>query len=356
MSTPSPCSARTRRRLPSWLGLSLRGLFIGLIFYFMFASLWRNWDQLQQHEFALNWQLIFWAYVALGASLFNRVTRKFECDLPFWRAIAAWFYSQLGKYLPGKVFLLAGRLHFYREGGRSALRVSMCFAVEGLAGLLAASFILASAPLFTPDLGGVAHYRTPALILVALLLVAIRPRHLELLVNPLLRVARRPPILLPLRYRDMLAIVALYALNWMVWGLGFYLLICAFYPLELRYLAYLAGSFALAACIGILALFAPAGIGVKEAVLVFALSPIMPQAIAIVVALAARVWRTVGELVAVGIVALALGRKRELAGRPVGKEGAGVGANQESRDVTARPSDSPTPAETRPRPGGEGSP
>ena len=309
----------TATRSPSpdrkWLVLLARVLVIGAALFYIGRSLLRNWDELRQYDFALNWRLLIWAHIVLGASLFNRamlwhwVTRKFECAIPFWRAVAAWFYSQLGKYLPGKVFLLAGRLHFYRQQGRSALRVSMCFAFEGLAGLLAASSIFLSAPLFT-DLGVVAQYRIHALILVALFLVAIRPRHLELLVNPLLKLARRPPISLPLRYRDLLAIVVLYAVNWMALGLGFYLLTSAIYPMELRYLAYLAASFALAACIGVLVLVAPAGIGVRDAALVIALSAIMPQAIAVVITLASRLWMTLGELLGVAVVALAVGRQR----------------------------------------------
>ena len=312
---PSPCSARTRRRLPSWLGLSLRGLFIGLIFYFIFASLWQNWGQLREHDFSLKWQPIVWSYVVFGAYLVNRaliwhwMTLKFGCAIPLRSAFAAWFYSLLGKYVPGKVFLLAGRLHFYGQQGRSPLRVSMCFMLETICVLLAAILVLLIAPL-SADIPESSRYRAPAVVLVVAFLVAIRPKHLELLARPLLKLLKRPPLSLPVRYRDILSVVVVFTINWTLLGVGFFLFASALYPMELPYLFYLAGSFALASTIGILALFTPAGLGVREAVLVVALSAVMPQGIAIVVTLASRLWMTLGELAAVGAVALAVRVRR----------------------------------------------
>jgi len=312
MCTASPRSAQTRR-LPRWLGLSLRVLVIGLIFYFIFASLWQSWDQLREHEFSLKWRPIALSYLVFGAYLVNRaliwhwMTRKFGCAIPLRSAVAAWFYSLLGKYLPGKVFLLAGRLHFYGQQGRSPLRVSMCFMLETICVLLAAILVLLIAPL-SADIPATAPYRGPAVVLVIAFLTAIRPRHLELLARPLLKLLKRPPLSLPVRYRDMLAVVAVFTLNWTLLGVGFFLFVAAVYPLPARYLVYLAGSFALASTIGILALFAPAGLGVREAILMLSLAAIMPKGIAAVVTLAARVWMTVGELLAVAAVALILGR------------------------------------------------
>ncbi len=307
-----------------WLGRLARVLIIGALFYFILVSLWRNWGELREHEFALDWRRIGLSWAFFGLYLLNRgliwhwMTRKFGCSIPVPNALAAWFYSLLGKYVPGKLFLLAGRVHLYHLQGRSPLRISMAFMLESICVLLANILVLLVAPLFA-DLPLVARYRGPALILVAFFLLAIRPRHMELTINPLLRLARRPPISLPIRYRDMLAVVVVFAINWLLLGVGLYLLVSAIYPVRLGYLFYLCGSFALASTIGILALFAPAGIGVREAVLVVALSAIMPQALAVVVTLASRVWMTVGELAAVGVVALAvrLSSRAPATGAPV---------------------------------------
>ena len=328
-------AARPHTRLYARAWLAIRLLIVGAIFYFIFASLVRNWQQLKAHEFSLAWRPLVLSYLAFLAYLFNRsliwhwITRRFGCAIPLPKAIAAWFYSLLGKYVPGKVFLLAGRLHFYHQEGRSALRTSMCFMLEAICVLLATVLVLLMAPLFA-DLPLIAHYRTPALILLVLFLLAIRPRHMELLANPLLKLARRAPISLPIRYLDVLSVVAVFTVNWTLLALGFFLFVSALYPVDVRYLFYLAGSFALASTIGILALFVPAGLGVREAVLMVALRAIMPEGIAIVVTLASRIWMTSGELVSVGVVALALRPgKRPPSPGSTGKEPPGEAANSE---------------------------
>ena len=311
MSPPASTVRDVPSRRRKWLSALARVGVIGVIFYFIFASLWRNWGELREHEFSLEWGRIALSYLLFSLYLFNRaliwhwMTRKFGCSIPLPEALAAWFYSLLGKYLPGKVFLLAGRLHFYQRQGRSPLRISMSFMLESICVLSANVLVLLVAPLFA-DLPLVARYRGPALILLALFLLAIRPRHMEMVANPLLKLARRPPISLPVGYREMLAVVVVFAINWLLLALGLYFLVSAIYPLELSYLFYLCGSFALASTIGILALFAPAGIGVREAVLVLALGAIMPQAVAVIVTLATRIWMTVGELAAVGVIALVI--------------------------------------------------
>lgn len=305
---PASPSVRHGSRWPAVYPLA-RALFLFAILAFVAHVLWRNWGELREHEFSLKWQPIALSYTVFGGYLVSRgliwhwMTHKFGCAIPLRQALAAWFYSLLGKYVPGKVFLLAGRLHFYRREGRSSPRVSICFGVEALCDILGAVLLLLLAPLFA-DLPLLAQYRAAALVVVVVFLIVIRPRHLELLANPLLKLAHQPPISLPVRYRDILAVVTVFTLNWALLGLAFFLFTSALYPMESPYLFYLAGSFALACTIGILAVFAPAGLGVREGVLVVALSAIMPHGIAIVVTLASRLWMTVGELVTVGVVAL----------------------------------------------------
>ncbi len=315
MTSPASISAPSPRRprlKPVWT--AVRGLIIGGLFYFIFSSLAKNWQELKAYHLSLAWRPLLWSYVAFLAYLVDRaliwdwMTRKFGCAIPRRRAVVAWFYSLLGKYLPGKVFLLAGRLHFYHQEGRPALRVSICFMLETICVLMATVLVLLLAPLFA-DLPLLRGYRAAALVLLALFLVALRPRHMELLANPLLKLVHRPAISLPFRYLDVLSIVAVFTANWTLLGLGFFLFVSALYPVDARYLLYLAGSFALASTIGILALFVPAGLGVREAVLMVALRPIMPEALAAAVTLASRVWMTLGELLAVGMVALVLPRR-----------------------------------------------
>jgi hypothetical protein len=65
-------------------------------------------------------------------------------------------------------------------------------------------------------------------------------------------------------------------------------------------------AFAAAYVAGYLALFAPAGAGIREATLVVFLLPVLPRDAGLALALAARLWATGAEVVPAA--ALALGR------------------------------------------------
>jgi uncharacterized membrane protein YbhN (UPF0104 family) len=60
------------------------------------------------------------------------------------------------------------------------------------------------------------------------------------------------------------------------------------------------GAYALAWSAGFVIVFFPGGIGPREAVLVAVLSPVMPAASALVVALASRMVMTIGDLLWAG--------------------------------------------------------
>ncbi len=80
-------------------------------------------------------------------------------------------------------------------------------------------------------------------------------------------------------------------------GVGFFLLVRALYPLPLSQAIYLTGAFALAGCIGSLSVIAPSGLGVREGVLILSLQTVVPNPVAALAAIVARLWASVPELV-----------------------------------------------------------
>jgi uncharacterized membrane protein YbhN (UPF0104 family) len=88
----------------------------------------------------------------------------------------------------------------------------------------------------------------------------------------------------------------------LVFGLAFYFFIGSFYPFSFENYFFITGAFSIAGLIGFVAVFAPAGLGVREGVLVFTLSMIFPSAIAAIISLISRLWMTICELIVLLIV------------------------------------------------------
>ena len=66
-------------------------------------------------------------------------------------------------------------------------------------------------------------------------------------------------------------------------GVGFYLFVTSVYPVMPDYILFLTGALAVSSMLGLMAIFAPSGLGVREGALVYLLSFIMATPIAVIV-------------------------------------------------------------------------
>jgi uncharacterized membrane protein YbhN (UPF0104 family) len=280
-----------------------------VIFGFIARSLALNWEQLSGADLHFDPWLLLLSILLLTvwmigqAWIWHLLTITVRVAIPLPKAMAAWFYSQLGKYVPGKVFLYLARLHFYVREGRPAGPVTLAFGVEFVGNMAAAVFTALVAGL-TVDAPGFDRYRWLLVVALVMFLVSLQPRVLEWLIVQAARLMRRTPFPVTLTYSQILRYLGLYVLNWLVFGVALYVFVRSFYDLELSSILYLTGAISLAGMIGILAVFAPSGLGVREGILAILLDRVMPTAVALVVSIASRVWLTVVELGCAGIVYL----------------------------------------------------
>jgi uncharacterized membrane protein YbhN (UPF0104 family) len=224
-------------------------------------------------------------------------------------AVRIYLVANLGRYVPGKLWQIAGLALLARGKGvppsvaTAAAFVGQAVALAGA--MLIALIALAQAP---PPLAGLAPFAlvgTAAVVLVVTIPGIFRP---------LLRLWMRwvpgdAPAEVPIGALEGLRWLALYTLNWGGYALAFWLLMRG---LSLPGSPLVLGpAFAAAYVVGYLALFAPAGLGVREGAMVVLLSPIVGAGAAALAAVVARVWTTVVEVVPAGAFWLAgIGRTR----------------------------------------------
>ena len=151
---------------------------------------------------------------------------------------------------------------------------------------------------------GSSHAASAAWLLLALPLVVVAcwPRALNFLVATGLRVLRREPLEHELSGRAVLVTVLLFVASWLAFGLQTWVLARSVGGVNgagSLTLATLSG-YALAATIGQLAIIAPAGVGVRESLLVFLLGSSMTSSAAFAVVLLSRFAVTVGDVLLAG--------------------------------------------------------
>jgi uncharacterized membrane protein YbhN (UPF0104 family) len=222
--------------------------------------------------------------------------------LPFLAAARVFFIGQLGKYIPGSVWPIVAQMELagaYRVPRRRAATTAVLTMLISLcAGLIAAVVAL---PLLAS--GTLSGYRW-ALLAAPVILACLHPRVVNPVVNRLLRLARRTPLEQPLTGRAVVVALCWALLSWVLLGCHVWLLAIRLGAPPGRALALAVGGFAFAWSVGFLAVVAPAGAGVREVLLVTALSGIMSTGSATAIALASRILMTVGDLVLAGLAAV----------------------------------------------------
>lgn len=226
------------------------------------------------------------------------------------------FLGQLGKYVPGSVWALVGQVELARGYG-VARTASGAATVLAMATTVATGCLTAAVALPLTSADAVRTYWW-ALALAPVMLTCLHPRVVTWALNVALRLARRPLLDRPVPPRAMAAAVAWTLLGWACFSVHLWLVAPS------GSVALAGGAYALAYVVGFLVIFAPGGLGAREAALVLALAPAVGQAEALVVALASRAVLTVADLLWAGVGRLQKAPAGDAPGEKRGAEKGGV--------------------------------
>jgi hypothetical protein len=299
-------------RVGQWLaGLLIIGLAA--------RSLLRNWTELRSQP--LEWRiesgwlvlsaLLVWAMYALLIVAWRMMLAGWGQRLDGWTAARIWTVSSLGKYLPGKVWAIAGMALLAQRAGIAAwaatgsavvLQVLAIGTGAAVAGLTGRQAIAAADPRLGAVLGVLI---AGAVAGVALLLWPAFLRRLLRLAAPDAEARGTPPVA-GIAFGILANLVA-----WLGYGLALWLLARGLLPSAGLDPALAIAVFTASYLAGFLALFAPGGIGVREGLFILMLQGPLGIAAATALALASRVLLTITELgAAVPFLVFTQGRAR----------------------------------------------
>lgn len=232
--------------------------------------------------------------------------------------------TQLGKYLPGNVAHHLGRVVVARAQGLDTTRTVLSMAYETLLVLVACAHVSALTFLWNPPPALAEwplarhHGALVALIsLGALATIAAAPTIAQVIAR--LRGGASTPATTPMRsvrpgWLACIACYLLYMLNFVVVGLGLWLVarMLSSTPIGAADLVLLIGAFAGSWILGFLAPGAPAGLGVREAVLSLWLGTALDTATVVSLVILLRIATTAGDLLNFLWGSFALARLRRI--------------------------------------------
>ncbi len=248
----------------------LNWLYLGLSFFFTVI--------------AYLFQLMIWFYLA----------RSFGIKSSFLSAANAWSLSQLGKYVPGKIGLLLIRMDVYKGASKRSMVVAT--GVEFITTITASCIFVLVSIAFIPERISFSSIRWIALTMASFFLIILYPPLLKKITNYALGIIKREPLDNLPSYPFLLLLVGLNMLGIIPYGLGLFFAFNCFHPLGWNYFLVVTGVYYAAALLGVAAIFAPAGIGVREGIIFLILPALIPKPVVIFATILTRIIITFSEI------------------------------------------------------------
>src|SRR6266702_3213616 len=283
------------------------GLPVAILAIFLYQI--HNWDWKVLATHASQWNLWLIGLAFLGfifqelsfGLIWQAVLARLGSRLDLRTCLRIYLASEFVRYIPGNVWHVLTRILWV---GRHGVSRPIVFALSLL---------------FSHDFGAVGAllHGTPVVVVLGVVtmlavLIGLHPRILNGLLNFALRLLKRDPILLTLRYSDILLVTLAWCLSWLVAGSAFYLLLLALWPsIPIAALPICIGIYAIAWDIGFVSFITPSGLGIREGTIagLVALALPLPVGLGAILALLSRVVSSVAELLCVSIAYLSGGRQ-----------------------------------------------
>jgi glycosyltransferase 2 family protein len=339
MPTPTPPTTTTARVSPVVRAIAfvrghkrlVQAVALLVIALFVALAINKSWNALRDYQWDVQWGLLglgfvfFVAQELMFALIWRSILTRLGSRLDVVSSERIYLGAEFVRYIPGNVWHVITRVMWAEQRGVPKAIGFASMVVELATKILSAALVFAVSLLFWPDVSALATQAhipgnvalIAGAVAIPLLLLGLHPRLLEASLNLGLRLLKRPPTRLTLRYRDLLVITLFWSLSWVVAGFGFYLLTRSIVstPLPPTLVALAIGIYALGWDVGFLSFITPSGIGFRElaiaALMVAAGVTVGPGgfAIAFVVAMVSRLLSTGSELVSIALAYLVSGGK-----------------------------------------------
>jgi len=239
------------------------------------------------------WGVVIWRYILsdLGATGLPRFV------------VMAYVYAKawMGRYIPGTVTWIAGKVYMASSHGISKSRLAVSSLLEGGMQIIAVMVVSMLLLGFDPRLNVIPPIYKGLMILCALcLLVILTPAIFNRIVGVAFKVLRGKAVHaeMLINGKSVIRSFFLYAAGSFILGLAEFFITRTIDPsIPWHDFWFIVGAFNIAGALGMLAIGVPSGLGVRDGAILLLLSAIMPKEIALAVTVTSRLWIAFADIV-----------------------------------------------------------
>ncbi len=273
-------------------------LFFGGILYFFSKTIYINYDKIKDFELHFNFLYLFLSILFYFLFFFSlTILWKYllwEKKITFGEIFYINSVSWISKYLPGKVAMIVTKVLYLNEKWIPKRTSFISCIYEHIFQIIASFFI--SFPFIIYYFLGTENnsYIWLSWIFFAWFIISIHPFIFNNWLNILLKILKKEPV----EKHHFLGIFSIikyifwYSLSMIIKGISFAFLVFSITSVWIWDIPFLIFAWVFAGVVGIVSIFAPNWLWVREWVLAFLLQFILPVEISIIISIFSRLWST----------------------------------------------------------------
>lgn len=304
--------AKSKKSLfKQFLIVSIKIVIVGILLYFLFRQVSNHWEEIKQYHWTIDYQYLIFSIFAglitfsIMATIWKKIIGTFGFKLRIRDAFRIVYLSDLGRYIPGKIWQLFGILYLAKQKGIPPEQAGASFVLVQMFAIPASFLVFVicaqiESALLIDQIGFLgekaSYFLTGSMIAICLVLIFWPSRILKI-GNWLLRRINRQEVEFKLDIKVAMTIFLGYCIGWTCYGTAFWLFVEAVTVDSNINPVVCIGLFNAAYQIGYLTLVAPGGFGPRELVMGAMLAPFVGP-IGPAIAIAARLWAIIIEAMA----------------------------------------------------------
>ncbi len=232
--------------------------------------------------------ICFVLYYLIRSYIWHRLLKVYSRKIIFKKSVYLWSVSELKRYIPGSVVSLLGRTYVFSEQGVSKRDVGKLMIAEALIFVFGSAIVsLLSLPFV------ISNFLTsaPAILQTGIIYAVIS------LIIIYIFFQNKSKILPTYEPSEKVGLIFLSTCALLFFGIANYFVVNSFITLPIELFFQLSGFFVLSLLAGYLSLLTPAGFGVREAIVISALSKFVNTAQSAFLALFSRIILIISELI-----------------------------------------------------------
>ena len=290
--------------MPTYIKRFIALVIVVLVAGYMANEIWQHKDSLMKISWGENVGAIiihvcalFMVHALLGLGWYQ-LLKSNGTAIDFRSLLQCFYLPNLGKYTPGKVLFFAGRIELVCRLNINIhrTRAALLFLIE--TALLLFFSLLLSIPSVIKMLGFNFDVLRAAYTIMGLAIVfmALKPAVFLKPINAVLVIFKKAVISSPPSIYTMSQLLFIYLLVWVFYAVSGIAIVSVFCELSMEGAIVAGSAFVCAWLIGFISIMTPAGLGVREGILLLLLQPILPAHEAVLVAIIARLFWTLSEM------------------------------------------------------------